>query len=82
MWDAVVLAGKHALLPFELFQSLHSAYSWMKYYNSELESSKRNHDEKVIKELLEDVRNEIDKSLAKLKEADEQKMHKWPISSF
>jgi hypothetical protein len=82
MWDAVVLAGKHALLPFELFQSLHSAYSWMKYYNSELESSKRNPDEKVIKELLEDVRKEIDKSLAKLKGADEQKMHKWPISSF
>jgi hypothetical protein len=82
MWDAVVLAGKHALLHFELFQSLHSAYSWMKYYNSELESSKRNPDEKVIKELLEDVRKEIDKSLAKLKEADEQKMHKWPISSF
>ena len=22
MWDAIILAGKHALLPFELFQSL------------------------------------------------------------
>jgi hypothetical protein len=40
MWDAVVLAGKHGLLPFDLFQSLRHTYSWMKYYNSELESSK------------------------------------------
>jgi hypothetical protein len=38
MWDAIVLAGKHALLPFELFQSLQCTYSWMKYYNSELAS--------------------------------------------
>jgi hypothetical protein len=80
MWDAVVLAGKHALLPFELFQSIHSAYSWMKYYNSELESSKRNLDEKVIKDLLDDVRKEIDKTLAKLKEADDQKTHNWPFT--
>jgi hypothetical protein len=81
MWDAVVLAGKHALLPFELFQSIHGAYSWMKYYNSELESRNRNLDEKVIKELLEDVRKEIDKSLAKLREANHQKTHdNWPFT--
>jgi hypothetical protein len=55
MWDAVVLADKHSLLPFDLFQSLQRTYSWMKYYNSELESSNRNLDEKVVKELLEDV---------------------------
>ena len=40
MWDAIVLAGKHALLPFELFQSLQRTYSWMKYYNSELDNGK------------------------------------------
>lgn len=71
MWDA--------LLPFELFQNIHGAYSWLKYYNSELESSNRNLDEKVVKELLEDVRREIDKSLAKLTEANDQRMHRsWP----
>ena len=53
MWDAVVLAGKHSLLPFDLFQSLQRTYSWMKYYNSELEGSNRNLDEKVVKELLD-----------------------------
>ena len=79
MWDAVVLAGKHALLPFELFQSLQRTYSWMKYYNSELESSNRNLDEKVVKELLEDVRKSIDKSLRKLRETDDLKIYdEWP----
>lgn len=41
MWDAVILAAKHSLLSFELFQSLQRSYSWMKYYNSELESIRR-----------------------------------------
>jgi hypothetical protein len=53
----------------------------MKYYNSELESRNRNLDEKVIKELLEDVRKEIDKSLAKLRETNHQKTHdNWPFT--
>jgi hypothetical protein len=37
----------------------------MKYYNSELESSNRNFEEKVVKELLDDVKKSIDKSLTK-----------------
>jgi hypothetical protein len=68
MWDAVILAGKHALLSFELFQSLQRTYSWMKYYNSELEGNKKL-DEKILNELLEDVRKSIDRSLFKLKES-------------
>ena len=51
----------------------------MKYYNSELESSNRNLDEKVVKELLEDVRKSIDKSLRKLRETDDLKVYdEWP----
>ena len=65
MWDAIVLAGKHALLPFELFQSLQRTYSWMKYYNSELDSGKPV-DEKILIELLDDVRKSIYSSLVKL----------------
>jgi len=42
----------------------------MKYYNSELESIRRNHfDEKELKELLNDVRQSIEKSILKLREA-------------
>src|ERR687888_1147919 len=69
MWDAIVLAGKHALLPFELFQSLQRTYSWMKYYNSELDSGKPT-DEKVLRDLLEDVRKSIYRSFSKLNETE------------
>lgn len=71
MWDAIILAGKHALLPFELFQSLQRTYSWMKYYNSELDSRSQALDEKVLRELLEDVRKSIIRSLNKLNETEE-----------
>jgi hypothetical protein len=39
----------------------------MKYYNSEIESNKRgNLDEKVLKELLDDVKNSIEKTIIKI----------------
>jgi hypothetical protein len=69
MWDAVILSGKQSLLPFELFQSLQRSYSWMKYYNSEIESNKKgNLDEKVLKELLDDVKKSMEKTIAKIKD--------------
>lgn len=75
MWDAIILAGKHALLPFELFQSLQRTYSWMKYYNSELDSrSGKALDEKVLKDLLEDVRKSINRSLNKLNDKEDIKI--------
>jgi hypothetical protein len=69
MWDAIVLAGKHSLLPFDLFQNLQRTYAWMKYYNNELEISGKSGivDEKVLTELLQDVRKQINGSTAKLK---------------
>ena len=67
MWDAVILSGKQSLLPFELFQSIQRSYSWMKYYNSEIESNKRgNLDEKILKELLDDVKKSIEKTIIKI----------------
>jgi hypothetical protein len=78
MWDAVVLAGKHALLPFELFQSLQRTYSWMKYYNSELDSGKPA-DEKVLIDLLDDVRKSIYRSLNKL---NDNKTNKDPLEDI
>ena len=67
MWDAVILSGKQSLLPFELFQSIQRSYSWMKYYNSEIESNRRgNLDEKVLKELLDDVKKSIEKTIIKI----------------
>ena len=67
MWDAVILSGKQSLLPFELFQSIQRSYSWMKYYNSEIESSKRgNVDEKILIDLLNDVNKSISKTIIKI----------------
>ncbi|MGE5821557.1 MAG: hypothetical protein ACM31M_03110, partial [Nitrososphaerota archaeon] len=64
----VVLAGRHSLLPFNVFQNLQRTYSWMKYYNNELDiTNKRGKiDEKVLEELLQDVRKEINGSLTLL----------------
>jgi hypothetical protein len=67
MWDAVILSGKQSLLPFELFQSIQRSYSWMKYYNSEIEASRKgNIDEKILLELLDDVKKSIEKSISKI----------------
>jgi hypothetical protein len=69
MWDAVILTGKQTLLPFELFQNLQRTYSWMKYCNIEIESRRgMTLDEKVLKDLLEDVQKNINRSLLKLKQ--------------
>lgn len=69
MWDAVVLAGKQSLLPFNVFQKLQRTYSSMKYYNNELEITGKDGklDEKILEELLEDVRKQIDSSIELLK---------------
>ncbi|HEY7082781.1 MAG TPA: hypothetical protein VH500_24070 [Nitrososphaeraceae archaeon] len=69
MWDAVVLAGKHPLLPFNIFQNLQRTYAWMKYYNSEINARNKGSDmdTKVFEELLQDVRKQIDGSVALLR---------------
>lgn len=61
MWDAVVLAGKHPLLPFSLFQNLQRTYSWMKYYNNEIEARNQGSviDDKILEELLHDVEKQV-----------------------
>ena len=70
MWDAVIIAGRQSLLDFELFRNIQRAYSWMKYYNSELEWRKKNElDEKVLQELLLDVKKSIEKAVNKIEES-------------
>jgi hypothetical protein len=65
IWDAVILGGKQTLLPFDIFEKLQDTYSWMRYYNSEL-SLNGTENEKLIIELLGDVRKSITQSLAHL----------------
>lgn len=70
MWDAVILTNKQGLVSFEMFETLQATYSWMKYYNAELESMRhaQEKDEKQLVELLSDVRKSIEQSLKLLKE--------------
>ncbi|HEY7081697.1 MAG TPA: hypothetical protein VH500_18545 [Nitrososphaeraceae archaeon] len=69
MWDAVVLAGNQSLLPFNVFQNLQRTYSWMKYYNNEIDARNKGCTlgENVLDELLQDVTKQINGSLALLR---------------
>lgn len=69
MWDSVILGGKQTLLPFELFENLQHTYSWMKYYNNELEQKGGAIDEKEALELLDEVKKSIEASLQMLQES-------------
>lgn len=66
LWDAILLGGKQGLLPFEKFENLQHTYSWIKYYNNELEQIKKGDGEEPILEILKEVRTSIEQSLSLL----------------
>ena len=68
MWDAVILGGKQTLLPFEMFENLQHTYSWMKYYNNELEQREKNSSETGVLETLHEVKGSVNQSQKLLEE--------------
>ena len=68
VWDAVVLSGKQTLFPFETIENLQHCYSWMKYYNTEIQQKNQPDNEKTLKEILDEVKKSIEHSLIILKE--------------
>jgi len=68
MWDAVILGGKQTVLPFELFENLQHTYSWMKYYNNELEQREKGDGEEMPLEILTEVKDSVNQSLKLLEE--------------
>lgn len=69
MWDSIIISGKHTLISFELFQSIQRTYSWLKYYNTELQDNNdkdKETKEKILIELLEEIRKSITKTMKKL----------------
>ncbi len=68
MWDAVILGGKQTLLPFELFENLQHTYSWMKYYNNELEQREKSDSDGAVMDTLNEVKGSINQSLKLLEE--------------
>jgi len=69
MWDAIILGGKQTVLPFELFENLQHTYSWMKYYNNELEQREKGDSEAAVMEILAEVKGPIAQSLKLLNES-------------
>ena len=69
MWDAVILGGKQTVLPFELFENLQHTYSWMKYYNNELEQREKSDGEAAVMEILNEVKGSIGQSLKLLEKS-------------
>lgn len=68
MWDAVISRGRQTLLPFEIFENLQHTYSWMKYYNNELEQRESSKGDGAVTEILDEVKSSINQSLKLLEE--------------
>jgi hypothetical protein len=69
MWDAVILGGKQAVLSFEMFENLQHTYSWMKYYNNELDQRESGDVRGEVIEILKEVQDSIKQSLELLKQS-------------
>ena len=67
VWDSVILSGKQTLLHFDLIKNLEHTYSWMKYYNTELQQKGPVGNEKTLKELLNEIKKTTESSLKILK---------------
>jgi len=67
VWDSIILSGKQTLLQFDLIKNLEHTYSWMKYYNTELQQKGPVGNEQTLKELLGEVKKATETSLNILK---------------
>jgi len=67
VWDSIILSGKQTLLQFDLIKNLEHTYSWMKYYNTELQQKGPVGNEQTLKELLGEVKKTTESSLNILK---------------
>lgn len=68
MGDAIILGGKQSLLPFEIFENLQHTYSWMKYYNNELEQTERSNGQAALIDTFNEVKESMNQSLKLLKQ--------------
>jgi len=67
VWDSVILSGKQTLLQFDMIKNLEHTYSWMKYYNTELQQKGTVSNEQTLKDLLSEVKKTTESSLGILK---------------
>ena len=63
VWDSIILSGKLTLLQFDLIKDLEHTYSWMKYYNTELQQKGTTSNEQTLKDLLSEIKKTIESSM-------------------
>ena len=66
VWDSVIISGKQTLLQFDTIKNLEHTYSWMKYYNTELQQ-KGTINEQTLIDLLSEIKKTTESSLAILR---------------
>lgn len=67
VWDSVILSGKQRLLQFDIIKNLEHTYSWMKYYNTELQQKGPVGNDPILKDLLSEIKKTTESSLSILK---------------
>jgi hypothetical protein len=67
VWDSIILSGKQTLLSFELINNFEHSYSWMRYYNTELQQRGHVGNEQTLLELLGEIKKAIESSQSSFK---------------
>jgi len=67
VWDSIILSGKQTLLSFELINNFEHSYSWMRYYNTELQQRGHMGNEQTLLELLGEIKKAIESSQSSFK---------------
>lgn len=62
VWDSIILSGKQTLLSFEFIDHFEHSYSWMRYYNTELQQRGVVGNEQTLLELLDEIKKTIESS--------------------
>jgi len=68
VWDSIILSGKQTLLSFELINNFEHSYSWMRYYNTELQQRGHVGNEQTLLELLGEIKKTIESSQSLFKQ--------------
>ena len=69
VWDSIILSGKQTLLSFELINNFEHSYSWMRYYNTELQQRGHVGNEQTLLELLGEIKKTIESSQSLFKQS-------------
>ena len=67
VWDSIILSGKQTLLSFELINNFEHSYSWMRYYNTEIQQRGVVGNEQTLLELLGEIKKTIESSQSMFK---------------